>query len=179
MAVTYEEPEFVVISKHRGFDIRLYSETVRAQVRTTGQDWRGSSGGFRRIAGYIFGGNNRNEMIAMTAPVHIWEGDDGMMMAFTMPSEYSKNSLPLPNNNDVQLERQKGGGFCALKFSGLSGPRKSKRLIRRLTSMIEGRGWKITGPALLAIYDNPLTTLPFLRRNEILIPIDMELPKTD
>ena len=179
MGVTYEEPEFVVISKHRGFDIRLYSETVRAQVRTTGQDWRGSSGGFRRIAGYIFGGNNRNEMISMTAPVLIWEGDDGMMMAFTMPSEYSKNSLPLPNNNDVQLERQKGGGFCALKFSGLSGPRKSKRLITRLSSMIEGGGWKIIGPALVAIYDNPITTLPFLRRNEILIPIDMELPKTD
>ena len=118
-------------------------------------------------------------MIAMTAPVHIWEGDDGMMMAFTMPSGYSKNSLPLPNDNGIQLESQKGGGFCALKFSGLSGPRKSKRLIRRLTSMIEGGGRKITGPALLAIYDNPITTLPFLRRNEILIPIDMELPKTD
>ncbi len=179
MGVTYEEPEFVVISKHRGFEIRFYSDTVQARVRTTGKDWRGSSGGFRRIAGYIFGGNNRNEMIAMTAPVHIWEGDGGMMMAFTMPSEYSENSLPLPNDEGIQLERQEGGGFCALKFSGLSGPRKSKRLIRRLSTMIESKGLKITGPALLAIYDNPNTTLPFLRRNEILIPIEMEQPKTD
>ena len=172
MAEKYEEPDFEILSKYRGFEVRRYSDTIQARVSTSGKDRRGSSGGFRRIAGYIFGRNDKEKMIAMTAPVHIWEEGGRTTMAFTMPSEYSMEDLPRPDDDGVHIVHEKGRKFGALAFSGLSGPRKSARLERRLKSSIEREGFTPSGPALLAIYDNPNTTLPFLRRNEILIPIE-------
>tara|TARA_B100001113_G_scaffold173814_1_gene142395 strand:- start:456 stop:977 length:522 start_codon:yes stop_codon:yes gene_type:complete len=166
-----EEPDYEVTASHSGFEVRRYSDTIQARVRTEGTNWRGSSGGFRRIAGYIFGRNEREQMIAMTAPVHIWEEGDGTMMAFTMPSEYSMEDLPSPNDSGVHLVNASGRSFAALKFTGLSGTRKTERLKKRLMGLLSKNGLAASGPAMLAVYDNPNTTLPFLRRNEILIPI--------
>jgi hypothetical protein len=50
------------------------------------------SDGFRSIAGYIFGGNNKNQKIAMTAPVVMNLGDSASMN-FVMPSAYKKTPL--------------------------------------------------------------------------------------
>ncbi len=171
MAEEYEEPDYVVTSTHRGFEVRRYSDTIQARVRTEGRNWRGSSGGFRRIAGYIFGRNEREQMIAMTAPVHIWDEGDGTMMAFTMPSEYSMEELPQPNDKDVYLVNAAGSTIAALPFTGLSGPRKSRRMKTKLKRMVSEEGLIACGPAMLAVYDDPTSTLPFLRRNEILLPI--------
>ena len=171
MSDQLEEPDYEVTASHSGFEVRRYSDTIQARVRTEGTNWRGSSGGFRRIAGYIFGRNEREQMIAMTAPVHIWEEGDGTMMAFTMPSEYSMEDLPSPNDSGVHLVNASGRSFAALTFTGLSGTRKTERLKKRLMGLISKTGLAASGPAMLAVYDNPNTTLPFLRRNEILIPI--------
>jgi hypothetical protein len=111
-------------------------------------------------------------MIAMTAPVHIWEEGDGTMMAFTMPSEYSMEELPSPNDGGVNLVNAAGRSFAALTFTGLSGTRKTERLKKRLMVLVSKTGLVASGPAMLAVYDNPNTTLPFLRRNEILIPVN-------
>lgn len=171
MSDEYEEPEYEIISTHPGFEVRQYSETIQARVKTEGKNWRGSSGGFRRIAGYIFGRNQEKQMIAMTAPVHIWHEGDGTMMAFTMPSEYSMGDLPRPNDDGVHLVNEEGRTFAALSFTGLSGTRKSNRLKKRLRRMVSDANLKSAGPAMLAVYDNPSSTLPFMRRNEILLPI--------
>ena len=93
------------------------------------------------------------------------------MMAFTMPSEYSMEDLPSPNDSGVHLVNASGRSFAALKFTGLSGTRKTERLKKRLMGLLSKNGLVASGPAMLAVYDNPNTTLPFLRRNEILIPI--------
>ena len=179
MAVKYEEPDYEVVSQYPGFEVRRYSDTIQARVRTEGRNWRGSSGGFRRIAGYIFGRNDREQMIAMTAPVHIWNDGDGTMMAFTMPSEYSMDDLPSPNDSGVPLFHAQGEAFGALSFRGLSGPRRAQRLKRRLKAMVAKEGLAPSGPAMLAVYDDPTSTIPFLRRNEILIPLEDQLPKAD
>ena len=171
MAATYEEPEYEVISKHSGFEVRRYSDTIQARVRVEGTNWRGSSGGFRRIAGYIFGRNERQQEIAMTAPVHIWQDRGGSIMAFTMPSEYSMEELPQPDDNGVQLVHSSGKAIAALSFSGFSGKKKSERLKRRLENLVANEGLNPSGPAMLAVYDDP-STLPFLRRNEILLPLE-------
>ena len=71
MAHDLEEPEYEVLSEHEGFEVRKYSKSVQARILTPGNGWGGSSGGFRRIAGYIFGGNQSNQRIAMTAPVPV------------------------------------------------------------------------------------------------------------
>ena len=67
MAENLEEPGFDIIKQYKHFEIRSYSDTIQARVLTPGDGWANSSGGFRRIAGYIFGRNERKQSIAMTA----------------------------------------------------------------------------------------------------------------
>ena len=96
MTETLEEPPYEVINAHDGFEVRRYGPTVQARVQTAGRDGGAASGGFRRVAGYIFGGNSERTSIAMTAPVHMWEEDGSGWLAFTMPSAYAMETLPRP-----------------------------------------------------------------------------------
>mgnify|MGYP001156810144 FL=1 len=171
MAENYEEPRFEIIKQFKRFEIRNYSDAIQARVHTPGDGWANSSGGFRRIAGYIFGGNQRNQSIAMTAPVHMWKSEGGSMMAFIMPSEHEMNDLPMPNDPEIELLPVKGGVFAAMKFSGFSGHSKRDRLIAKLLRLVEKEGLTVAGEPILAVYDNPTSTLPFMRRNEILLPL--------
>jgi len=167
----YEEPRFEAITKFSGFELRRYFDSIQAIVQTKGRDWQNSTTGFRRIAGYIFGRNNKNLRIAMTSPVFFWNDNEKSMMAFIMPSEYTMNDLPIPNDDGIKLKKIQGNKFAVLTFSGFSGPKKTERLKKKLHLLIKDENLSPSGPTLLAIYDNPTSTLPFLRRNEILIPI--------
>ena len=93
------------------------------------------------------------------------------MMAFIMPSEHEMSDLPIPNASEIELLPVKGGVFAAMKFSGFSGHSKRDRLIAKLLSLVEKEGLTAAGDAILAVYDNPTSTLPFMRRNEILLPL--------
>ena len=58
-----ETPQYEVTSKHDGFEVRCYSEMIIATTSVR-SDYRGStSSGFRRIANYIFGGNDKEMKI--------------------------------------------------------------------------------------------------------------------
>ena len=172
MASDLEEPEYEVLSEYKGFEVRKYSKSIQARLLTPGSGWGGSSGGFRRIAGYIFGGNQSNQRIAMTAPVQMWDDDRGSMMSFTMPSKYVIGDLPMPIDPDVKLVEVGEYVVAVYPFSGFSRTAKARRLMERLQSMIGEEGLVAIGNPILAVYDNPGTTLPFMRRNEIHLPID-------
>ena len=167
MASGLEEPEYELLSEYEGFEIRRYSESVQARLLTPSSGWSGSSGGFRRIAGYIFGGNETNQRIAMTAPVQMWDTDSGSMMSFTMPSKYSIKDLPSPIDKGVEIVKVDEYVVAVLPFSGLSGTSKARRLMAKLETLIQASGLTAKGAPVLAVYDNPGTTLPFMRRNEI------------
>tara|TARA_B100000941_G_scaffold85711_1_gene59067 strand:+ start:314 stop:841 length:528 start_codon:yes stop_codon:yes gene_type:complete len=167
MASGIEEPEYELLSEYEGFEIRRYSESVQARLLTPSSGWSGSSGGFRRIAGYIFGGNETNQRIAMTAPVQMWDTDSGSMMSFTMPSKYSIKDLPSPIDKGVEIVKVDEYVVAVLPFSGLSGTSKARRLMAKLETLIQASGLTAKGAPVLAVYDNPGTTLPFMRRNEI------------
>ncbi len=107
----------------------------------------------------------------MTAPVHTWNQNNETLMAFTMHSEFNIEELPKPKNNRVQLVNIKGEIIAVLKFSWFSGSSRTKKLIKKLQKLIKNEDLKQRGDAKLAVYDNPMTTLPFARRNEIHIPI--------
>ena len=97
------------------------------------------------------------------------------MMAFIMPSEHEMSDLPMPNDSEIELLPVEGGVFAAMKFSGFSGHSKRDRLIAKLLRLVEKEGLTVAGEPILAVYDNPTSTLPFMRRNEILLPIDADL----
>ena len=137
MASDLEEPEYEVLSEYQGFEVRKYSKSIQARLLTPGNGWSGSSGGFRRIAGYIFGCNRSKQKIARTAPVQMWDGDRGSMMSFIMPSEYEIGELPLPIDPDVKLVEVGEYVVAVYPFSGFSRTAKARRLMERLQSMIE------------------------------------------
>ena len=171
MSEKLEEPAYEILQKYRGFEVRKYADTIQARVSTNGMKYGESARPFRRIAGYIFGGNERQQSIAMTAPVHMWQSGDESLMAFTMPSEHKMEDLPKPNDSGVELLHVEGEVVAVLKFSGLSRPSKSLRLQKKLRKLVETEGLTPTSEAKLAVYDNPMSTLPFMRRNEIHLPI--------
>ena len=175
MAENYEEPAYEILQKYSGFEVRKYVDTIQARVSTDGMNYGESARPFRRIADYIFGGNERQQSIAMTAPVHMWQSGEESLMAFTMPSEHKMKDLPKPNDSGVELLHVEGEVVAVLKFSGLSRPGKSLRLQNRLRKLVEAEGLATSGNAKLAVYDNPMSTLPFLRRNEIHIPLEWDV----
>ena len=173
MAETLEEPAYEVINTHDGFEVRCYGPTVQARVQTAGRDGGAASGGFRRVAGYIFGGNSEQTSIAMTAPVHMWEEGGSGWMAFTMPSAYAMETLPTPNDAGVRLHPTSVATVAVARFSGRTTPKKTARVELVLRAAIEREGYAAVGPAVLAVYENPWTTLPFMRRNELHLHLEL------
>ena len=173
MAETLEEPPYEVINAHDGFEVRRYGPTVQARVQTAGRDGGAASGGFRRVAGYIFGGNGERTSIAMTAPVHMWEEDGSGWLAFTMPSAYALETLPSPNDTGVRLHPTSVATVAVVRFSGRTTSKKTARVEKELRAAVEREGYTAVGPAVLAVYENPWTTLPFMRRNELHLHLEI------
>ena len=172
MTDSLEEPSFDLTHEFSDFEIRRYADTVQARVQTSGRGGGAPSGGFRRVAGYIFGGNKQRASIAMTAPVSMWEEDGSGWLAFTMPSAYSLTSLPEPNDEGVRLVAHPGAMVAVKRFTGRTTPKKTERIERTLRAAAEREGYRCVGPPVLAVYENPWTTLPFRRRNEIHVEIE-------
>lgn len=177
MSEDLEEPDFEILHKYKRFEVRKYADTIQAQVSSPDSEEVNSSIHFRQIANYIFGNNNKSQNISMTAPVHTWNQNDETLMAFTMPSKFNIKELPEPNNNRVQLLIIKGGIVAVLKFSWFSGIVRTNKLTQKLQNLIKAEGLKQNGNPKLAVYDNPMTTLPFTRRNEIHLPIEWILKR--
>jgi len=172
MSEYLEEPKFEILHEYSRFEVRKYVNTIQAQVSSPDSEDVSSSIHFREIANYIFGNNDKSQNISMTAPVQTWSQNNEALMAFTMPSKLSLEELPEPNNNRVKLREIEGDIVAVLKFSWFSGNTKTKKLIQKLQDLIKIEGLKQKGTPKLAVYDNPMTTLPFARRNEIHLPIE-------
>jgi len=175
MANSIEEPRFELLMTLDNIEIRRYEPSIQAFTVMPGY----SSGGFRRLAGYIFGGNEQEQSIAMTAPVQeTMSGNDGEM-AFTMPSEYGMGDLPNPENENVELRNVPERTVAVIVFSGRANNAKAETQWQELSATLSAEGIKVTGQPLLNQY-NPPWTLPFLRRNEVMVEIESaSLPPTD
>ncbi len=187
VAVAVEEPAFKTVVANGPFEIRDYPELVVAEVTVTGQQKEAASKGFRLLAGYIFGGNKRAQKIAMTAPVAQAPAGEKIAMTapvtqietagewvvrFTMPSQYSLQTLPVPDDARIHLRATPPERFAVIRFSGLARPEDVAAKTAELSNWMKGRQLRASGPAALAQY-NPPWTLWFLRRNEVLIPIEV------
>jgi pentatricopeptide repeat protein len=187
-AMAIEEPEFISIEKKDAFEVREYQPKLIAQVLVTGTFDSASSKGFRLLADFIFGNNKTNEgskkidmtapvvtrdaseKIEMTAPVVSEETERGWYISFNMPKQYSKDSLPVPNNPEVKIIDVPAEKFAVITFSGLVRERKYAEMLSLLNEEMRKRNLEPKGPVTLARY-NPPWTLPFLRRNELMIRI--------
>ena len=181
-----EEPEFISIEKKDAFEIREYQSKLIAQVLVTGTFDSASNKGFRLLADFIFGNNktnegskkidmtapvithNASEKIEMTAPVISEETERGWYISFNMPKQYTKETLPVPNNPEVKIIDVPKEKFAVITFSGLVREKKYAEMLNLLNEEMKKRNIEPKGPPILARY-NPPWTLPFLRRNELML----------
>ena len=119
--------------------------------------------------------NGASQKIAMTAPVSIKQEHQHQQQTnvkwrvqFTMPSQYSMQTLPKPNNPDITIIEMPPQTYGVIKFSGLAGAEKVAAKTAELQSWMQMQKLTIIGTPELARY-NPPWTLPFMRRNEVMI----------
>jgi hypothetical protein len=184
LAMATEEPSYRVTEKAEPFEIREYPPLIVAQVEVPGDLSEASSTGFRLIANYIFGNNisvrdgglstaePAPEKIAMTVPV-IAEGRGDQktwLIQFVMPKQYTMDTLPKPNNPQVKLVAIGPQKLAVIRFTGFVGDDKVQEKTAELMAWIKSRNALPLGNPRLARY-NPPWSIPWMRRNEILIPI--------
>jgi hypothetical protein len=168
MAADVEEPAFELVDTLGRVEVRRYQATIQAQ--TTLSDSGQSSEGFRRLAGFIFGRNGEGTKIAMTAPV-TETLQPQPVMAFTMPAAYSMQDLPRPEDQSISLQEIPARTLAVIRFSGWATESQIEKNREELLATLAKHGIQHRGPLSLNQY-NPPWTLPFLRRNEIMVEVD-------
>ena len=113
-----------------------------------------------------------SEKISMTAPVTMEEADGQWRMHFVMPSQYTLETLPKPNNPAISLREMPSQHYAVIRFSWFAGEEKVAKKAAELLAWMKSKNITPTGKAELARY-NPPWTPPFLRRNEVMILYQM------
>jgi hypothetical protein len=166
-----EHQKYEVIRKYQeGIEIRYYPAAIHAKIYTNAQSYREiSSPGFSTLAGYIFGGNDNNRKIAMTAPVHMEFGKKGASMSFVMPSAYDMDDLPNPNNPAVQLEESEPEHIAAIRFGGYASEEKIIVYSEKLRDFLLKNDIEYKGNFRYLGYNSPYKVIN--RRNEIIVQV--------
>lgn len=179
-----EQAKYEVIKSQDSIEIRDYAPMIIAEVEVSGQRNEAINKGFRLVADYIFGNNKSNakvsmtapvvqeksEKIAMTAPVSQQADGDNWKVHFVMPSSYTMENLPQPNNPLVKLKEIESSRFLIIRFSGIASEENLKENTEKLQKFIMDNNLKNQSLPTYAFF-NPPWTLPFLRRNEVMIKI--------
>jgi hypothetical protein len=187
-AMSIEEPKYKVIKSFESFELRSYEPMIIAETFVRGDISEATRAGFKIIADYIFGNNlsstnasesiemtvpvtikQSSEKIDMTAPVSLEKNNNSWRVHFVMPNQYTLDTLPTPNNKAVSLRQIPSQNIAVVGFSGFTGKEKTAAKTAELTEWLTMQNINASGAPQLARY-NPPWSLPFLRRNEILIP---------
>ena len=181
-----ETPDYEVEQTIGDIEIRRYPPRVVAEtVVALADDDEARSEGFRRLAGYIFGGNVDKREIAMTAPVSVQArstkidmtspvtmttAPEGHTVTFTMPRKWDLATLPAPRDSRVELKELPASRVAVLTYRGTYSRGRTRRKQAELSNKVRAAGLVAAGPPVFAGYDAP-STLPFLRRIEAWIPL--------
>jgi hypothetical protein len=169
MAQTETQP-YQVIKKEKDFEIRLYPPATMATVLMEAKTYKElSSSGFRKLASFIFGGNQSKKSIAMTTPVHMTIKDSQSSMSFVMPAEYTKDNLPKPNNSAVKIETTEEEYVAAIQFGGYANEKDIKKYATDLESTLKANGIQYFGNFRFLGYNAPYQFLN--RKNEIIVSV--------
>jgi len=177
-AMSYEEPEYSIVKKTDVYEVRQYKQRTVAEV-TYGEE----DSGFRVLFDYISGANKgskevemtipvtQSKEIDMTAPVTQSMTDGKMSMRFFLPMQYSKQNAPEPNDERVRIIDLPAEYFAVISYSGFASDGNFEEHYTKLKAALDKDGMVIKGPPIKATYNSPFT-LPFLRRNEAMYPLE-------
>jgi uncharacterized membrane protein YcgQ (UPF0703/DUF1980 family) len=165
-----ESQKYEVIRTGENFEIRFYRGAVMAKITSTANSYEtlGSSG-FRQLAGYIFGGNESSQQIAMTTPVYMDINDSLSSMSFVMPSSYNENNLPKPNDSKVSIVRTNDEYIAAIQFGGFASDKEIEKQTNKLRSALDKNSIVYFGNFKFLGYNPPFQL--FGRRNEVIVSV--------
>lgn len=181
-AMATEEPAFTVTQRGDAFEVRAYAPTIVAETLVQGPWSDAGTEGFRRLAGYIFGGNHKRSKIAMTAPVGTQDAGDRLakggpdtlrrqgnawVVTFTMPAGLTLATLPQPNDPRVTLRALPARSVAVRKMPGWWSEANFEQDSAALLQAVRAAGLE-PGPTspVMARFNPPWTPF-FLRRNEM------------
>ncbi|WP_167104287.1 heme-binding protein [Mycobacterium sp. DL592] len=181
-----EEPDYTVEREIDGVQIRRYGPRIAAETTVESANEEASrSEGFRRLARYIFGANSGKDKIAMTAPVAQQQSEKIAMTApvasqrdstgdwviqFFMPSKYTMDTLPTPKDERVRLVEVPGETVAVLRYNGPYGSKGVAAHAEKLLDTLSRNKIEAISEPQAWFYDPPWT-VPFLRRNEVLVKL--------
>ena len=179
-----EQAKYTVVASYNDIELRDYAPMIVAEAEVSGERAQAIHQGFRIIADYIFGNNAATQQVAMTAPVTQQPSKKIAMTApvmqqasgpawtvrFVMPASYTLETLPKPNTPAVTLKEVKGQRFAVIRFSGGSGEDNLKQHTHALLDFLGAKQLTPLSEPTYAFF-NPPWTLPFLRRNEVMVEI--------
>lgn len=169
-----EKQKYSVVHSEKDFEIRFYPSAILATVYSDARSYRDLAyPGFRMLAGYIFGGNESETKISMTTPVHM--DMNTASMSFVMPSAFSEESLPRPDDPGVKIERTDDVYVAALRFGGYASDKDIRNYSEKLKGLLEEKGINWYGNFRYLGYNPPFQ--PFGRRNEIIVNVEWKEEK--
>lgn len=186
--VGVEEARYEVLSEHGSIELREYAELVLVETQVDADFEEAGEIAFRRLFAYISGANAANDEIAMTAPVIATDAPAGgekiamtapvlsqreaagWRYAFVLPASYTLESAPSPVDPSVALSSRPSQKVATLRHSGSWSEAELREQTRILFDWIASEGLEATSSPRFAGY-NPPWTIPFLRRNEIMIEV--------
>lgn len=177
---------YTVVRKADGYEVRKYASHIEAQTTVSGSYSESLSRGFMVVAGYIFGGNEKkqpiamtapvtakksiSEPIAMTAPVLAKSDGDSRIIAFVMPSSYTLQTLPIPKDPRVKLVEVPEKTMAVLRFSWMRNDARIRSMEKKLLDALARDNIKIVGSPSFAGYNAPWTP-PWMMRNEVMVEV--------
>jgi len=188
-AMAIEEPRFRVLEQDGSFELREYAPYLVAETRVEADFERAGNIAFQRLFRYISGNNTTQQKIAMTAPVTQSRSEDkgekiamtapvaqqadgtGYRVAFIVPAKYTLDTVPQPSDPAVRIRAVQAKLTASWRYSGRWTTANYQEHEAELRRAIEARGLKATGEPILARYNPPFVP-SFLRRNEVLIPVE-------
>lgn len=181
-----EEPRYDTVTRVGEVEIRRYAPRLAAETVVEADEEAARNEGFRRLAGYIFGGNSGATKIAMTAPVaqqpagtriamtapvaQARDAQGRWVVRFFLPREWTMEALPAPNDPAVRLVTVPVETMAVLRFSGSRGAAAVAERQDVLLGALQGSAWQPTAAPVAWFYDPPWT-LPWMRRNEAAVEV--------
>jgi len=187
-AMGLEQPEYTVLYKDGAIEYRQYEPYLVSETVIQDADDYSDAGneGFRRLFRYITGSNEgqakiamtapvaqapSSEKIAMTVPVQQVDSAEGWRVAFMLPTEYTLETAPAPTDERVEIKAMPGRLMAVLRYTGRWTESNFSNKQAALRDAIDSESIESIGEFQRALY-NPPYTLPFLRRNEVMVEVN-------
>tara|TARA_Y100000813_G_scaffold121372_1_gene87030 strand:- start:61 stop:666 length:606 start_codon:yes stop_codon:yes gene_type:complete len=170
-----ENPKYTILEKNNHFQIRKYDEMTIAKITTVGERYEGLRKGFIPLARYIGAKDREGPKISMTAPVMQQKIiNDNWEISFYMPSKFDTDQLPISENNQIKIVTTPSKIMAVITFSGVAKTELLENKFTNLIKWIEEINYEIIlGSKPIYSYYNDPSTPGFLRKNEIMIPVEI------